>query len=62
MNEQVRKITLPNELCVAVEQRFGNLEAFLTFVMTELLRDNASAQDRNEERLIEERLRDLGYM
>ena len=62
MNSSSRQIALPEPLCVAVEKRFGNLESFLTFVMGELLRDEAAVLDRKEQRLVEERLRDLGYL
>ena len=61
MTTPLRQVSLPDDLCVAAERRFGNLEEFLTFVMKELLRDEA-ALDQNEQRLIEERLRELGYI
>jgi hypothetical protein len=66
MPDSMRQISLPSELCQAAEQRFaarfGGLEQFLTFVLQELLRDVAAQMDRAEQRIIEERLRDLGYI
>ena len=66
MPDSMRQISLPSELCQAAEQRFGarfgGLEQFLTFVLQELLRDDAAKMDRAEQRIIEERLRDLGYI
>jgi hypothetical protein len=66
MPDSMRQISLPSELCQAAEQRFGTrfggLEQFLTFVLQELLRDVAAQMDRAEQRIIEERLRDLGYI
>ncbi|MBZ5722038.1 MAG: hypothetical protein LAO03_16825 [Acidobacteriia bacterium] len=62
----MRQVKLPAALCESIEQRFGKhsdgLEQFLTFVMEELLRDNAAQMDEAEKRLIEQRLKDLGYI
>ena len=55
-------VSLPESLCVSIEQRFGNLESFLTFAMNEVLRDQAAILDQNERRMVEERLRELGYI
>ncbi len=61
-----RQIFLPEELCVSAEQqlgaRFGGLEAFLEFVLRELLRDESGALDKGEQAVLEKRLRDLGYI
>jgi hypothetical protein len=62
MNSSLRQVSLPEHLCVALERRFGNLESFLTFVLGELVRDEATILDQNEERIVEERLRELGYL
>ncbi len=66
MPNDMRDIALPEELCSAVEQRFGarfgNLPQFLVFVMQELLRDEAGQMDEAERRMVEDRLKDLGYM
>ena len=65
MND-MRNILLSEELCARAEQkfgaRFGSVEDFLTSVMTELLRDDATALDEKEQKIIEERLKGLGYI
>jgi hypothetical protein len=43
-------------------QQFGNLEQFLVFLMQELMRDDAGQMDRAEQQVIEQRLKDLGYI
>lgn len=62
----MRNISLPEELCQKAEQKFRhryeNVDDFLLAVMTELLRDDATAMDVNEQRIIEERLKGLGYI
>ena len=61
-----REVKLPADLCHQIEhlyqQRFGTLEQFLTFVLQELSRGNAAQADRAEQQIIEDRLRDLGYL
>lgn len=61
-----RSVLLPEELCVKAEKkfgsRFGSLDQFLCAVMTELLRDEAAAMDEHEQKIIEERLKGLGYI
>jgi hypothetical protein len=63
---EMRGIKLPADLCAAVEKRyersFGSLEQLLEYVMRELARDLDSQADDAEQRLLEERLRDLGYL
>jgi hypothetical protein len=62
----MRKVSLPTELCTRAErkfgQRFGTLEQLLEYVLRELVRDDAAQADENEQRMIEQRLRDLGYL
>ena len=62
----MRNISLPEELCQKAEQKFRhryeNVDDFLLAVMTELLRDDATAMDVNEQEIIEERLKGLGYI
>jgi hypothetical protein len=64
--DSTRRIELPADLCETVEQRFsaqfGGLEPFLTYVLQQLVRDESKQMDEAERRLVEERLRDLGYM
>jgi hypothetical protein len=66
MSDNMREVRLPAELCQAAEQRygarFGGLKQFLTLVLQELLRDEAAQMDQAEQRIIEERLKDLGYI
>lgn len=66
MSDNLREVRLPAQLCNDAERRFaarfGNLEQLLTFVLGELLRDDAAKMDQTEQRIIEERLRDLGYL
>jgi hypothetical protein len=66
MPDNMREVRLPSELCQAAEQRygarFGSLEQFLALVLQELLRDDAAQMDQAEQRIIEERLKDLGYI
>ena len=66
MAEELRNIRLPEELCAKLERQFGsrftNIEELLRFVMRELSRDEALQMDEAELRLVEQRLKDLGYM
>jgi hypothetical protein len=61
-----RQISLPEDVCAAAEKRFTpqveNLEALLEFVLRELIQDNSEALDKTEQALLEQRLRDLGYI
>ncbi len=63
---EMRVINLPAELCVQAEERFGakfgGLEQLLEYVLRELLRDDATRADEQEQHLVEQRLRDLGYL
>jgi hypothetical protein len=66
MSEETREVRLDSELCRTAEERFrsrfASVEELLTFVLRELLRDDAAQMDRDEQRMIEERLKDLGYI
>ena len=66
MSNLTRAVHLPVELCEAAERRygahFGKLDDFLAFVLQELVRDDAAQMDQAEQRIIEERLKDLGYL
>lgn len=61
-----RKISLPEELCAAAEHQYGsrfeNLESLLEFVLRELTRNEAESLDQAEQVILEQRLRDLGYI
>lgn len=62
----LRIVQLPADLCGIAEKDFGhlfgNVEELLTFILRDLVRDDASKADQAEERLIEDRLKDLGYL
>lgn len=66
MPDNLRDLRLPADLCDEADRRFaarfGDLEQFLTFLLRELLRDDAAKMDEAEQRVVEERLRDLGYI
>jgi hypothetical protein len=66
MAEGTRDVKLASSLCDAAEKkfgaRFGGLEPFLNSVLRELVRDDSAQMDENEQRLVEERLKDLGYI
>ena len=61
-----RDVRLSAGLCETAEQRFGarfgSLENLLTHVLERLVSDDATQMDQEEQRLIEERLKDLGYI
>jgi hypothetical protein len=63
---EMREVRLPADLCAAAEkkyaQTFGTLEELLIFVLRDLSRDDGAQLDQAEERLVEERLRELGYL
>jgi hypothetical protein len=58
----MRTISLPADLCMLAEEKFGSLEPLLERVLRNLLSDDASQADEGEQRVIEQRLRDLGYL
>ena len=62
----MRSVNLPAELCTRAEKRFvpkfGSLEQLLEYVLRDLLRDEAAQTDEGEQRMLEQRLRDLGYL
>jgi hypothetical protein len=66
MAADLREVRLPAELCNDAErrfgERFGTIEELLTFLLRELLRDDAAQMDQAEQRVVEQRLRDLGYI
>lgn len=63
---EMRAIKLPADLCAAAEKRFagrfGDVEELLVFVLREVTQDVAGKLDESEQRVIEERLRGLGYI
>jgi hypothetical protein len=63
---EIRTVRLPAELCAQAEARFGekfgSIEDLLAYVLQDLLRDDAARADEAEQRMVEQRLRDLGYL
>jgi hypothetical protein len=41
---------------------FGGVEQLLEYVLRDLTREDATRTDEDEQRMIEQRLRDLGYL
>ena len=66
MTGLMREVHLPADLCEQAQARFGkqfsSVDDLLVFVLKELVRDDAHKMDENEQRMIEERLRGLGYL
>jgi hypothetical protein len=66
MGERMRDIQLPDNLCEAAEKAFGHrfsgVGPLLEFVLRELLRDESAVLDQIEQGVIEQRLRELGYL
>ncbi len=66
MMTQYRAVKLPEDLCAAAEKsltgRFDSLEVLLSFLLQEIAKDEASRLDLAEEQILEQRLRDLGYI
>ncbi|HEX7895170.1 MAG TPA: hypothetical protein VF447_13325 [Terriglobales bacterium] len=61
-----RNIAIPEELCRRAEEkfadRFSSTDELIVFLLRELLRDDALKMDVQEQKIIEERLRGLGYV
>ena len=61
-----RSVDLPEDLCAAAERKFGGkfatIDDLLTFVLRDLLSDRAQTADLEEQRMLEQRLRELGYL
>lgn len=61
-----RNVALPEQLCKLAEQkyahRFGSIEELVTEMLTELVRDDAIKMDQNEAKIVEDRLKALGYV
>jgi hypothetical protein len=63
---KMREVRLPEDLCATAERkfgpRFGSLEELLIFVLRDLSRDAASPLDQAEQSIVEQRLKELGYL
>ena len=57
---------LPEELCVKADTwlkgRFDSLEGLLSFLLDEIMKDEGAKLDQQEEEIVQQRLRDLGYI
>lgn len=66
MASTMRTVVLPEDLCRVAETRFAHrfesLDELITAVLKELVSEHALVMDENEQRVIEERLRGLGYI
>lgn len=63
---QDRTIILPESLCADAEKwmqgRFDSLEALLSFLLQEIVHNGAEKMDEAEEQIVEQRLKELGYI
>jgi hypothetical protein len=62
-----RQVRLPADLCAAVEEKikgtqFATVEELLSFVLEEIVAKKSGELEEQERKLIEQRLRDLGYI
>ncbi|HYM79318.1 MAG TPA: hypothetical protein VE377_25300 [Candidatus Dormibacteraeota bacterium] len=66
MANQLRTVQLPEDLCVQAESwlkgRFDSLEGLLSFLLAEIVKDDGAKLDQHEEEIVQQRLRDLGYI
>jgi len=64
--DRTRTVNLPEELCRAAEQKFAHrfavFDELVAELLRQLLRDSALKMDDNEQHIVEERLKDLGYI
>ena len=63
---EMREVRLPADLCAATEKKFAgtfsSVEELLLFILRDLSQDEAARLDQAEQSLVEQRLRDLGYL
>ena len=63
---EMKTVQLPADLCAAAEKKFArkfsSVEELLASVLQDLTREEASQFDEAEQRLVEQRLRELGYL
>ncbi len=61
-----RSIRVPEPLCEQAEKwmngRFESLEALVAFMLQEIVDEKGARLDQQEEELVQQRLRDLGYI
>jgi len=63
---ETREMRLPADLCAAAEKKFGSafgsVEELVAFVLQELIRGDTAELDQADQAVVEQRLRDLGYL
>ena len=63
---EIREVRLPADLCLAAEKRFAgtfsSIEELLIFLLRDLAQNEDARLDQVEQSLVEQRLRDLGYL
>lgn len=63
---EMREVRLPADVCAAAEKKFAgafsSVDELLLFMLRDLLQDEAARLDQAEQSLVEQRLRDLGYL
>ena len=63
---KLREVLLPADLCAAAEKKFGsqfhNVNELVIFLLRELISRETVNIDRADQAVVEERLRDLGYI
>lgn len=63
---QHRTVRLPEDLCIEAEKwlagRFDDLEALITYLLREVMKDDGGRLDQEEEQILRQRLKDLGYI
>ncbi len=66
MSFPLREVKIPGDIYQAVQDRFGrqfnSVDDFVEFALRELLRDDSGALDESEQQMIQNRLKDLGYL
>jgi hypothetical protein len=63
---ETREIRLPADLCATAEAKFGGtfstVDELVVFLLQQLIRGDTVELDRADQAVVEERLRDLGYI
>jgi hypothetical protein len=63
---EFREIRIPEDLCASAERtfagKFGNIEELVAYLLREVTSDAEVRIDETEQKMIEERLKALGYI
>jgi hypothetical protein len=66
MTASLRQVSLPEDLCSAAEElyrkQFPSVDKLIVFLLEEITRQDAVRLGQDEQRIIEARLKDLGYL